>query len=69
VHQQLGVDLGKRIPEVADRGDPRAMDRVTRPPEYAVDRLDGITSGAQYNERNRVLFALLVHRSSAEDPV
>jgi len=54
VHQQLRVDLGERVPEIAQRRDPGAVRRLTRAPQQAVDRLDRVACGAQHDERNGV---------------
>src|SRR3569833_2915578 len=55
MYQQFRVYLSDGIGEVAQGRDPRAVRRVTGAAQRAVDRLDGITRGAHYDERNRVL--------------
>ncbi len=55
MHQQLRVDLSQRIAQVAQLGNPRAVSRESRAAQNAVDRLDGIARGAQYDERDRIL--------------
>jgi hypothetical protein len=57
VHQELGVELLERFPEITQRRDPGAMRRVTGAPQQAVDGLDRIASGAQHDERNGVRLA------------
>src|SRR6185437_9413268 len=55
VNQQLRVDLRQRIPQIPQLRNPGAMNRMARATQGAVDRLDGITRGAQNDERDRIL--------------
>jgi hypothetical protein len=55
VDEQLRIDLGDGVREIAQRRDPGAVNRLTSAAQRAVDRFDGIARGAHNNERNRVL--------------
>jgi hypothetical protein len=55
VDEKLRIELRDGFPEIAQGRDPRAMNRMTRTPQNAVDRLYGITRGAHHYEGNRVL--------------
>src|SRR6185437_6817191 len=55
VNEQLRIDLGECVPQVAELRNPGAMNGVACPAQDAIDRLDGITRGAQNDERDRIL--------------
>ncbi len=65
VNQQLRIDLGQGVCQVARLRNPGAMNRMARAAQGAVDRLDGIARGAEDDQRDRILLGQTASRSIA----
>ena len=72
VQDQFGVQLGQGIAQVPQRRNPGAMRSMPGAPQHAVDHLDGIARGGQYDQGNCVLLGqrpILRHGAARGDRV